>query len=399
MNIHIIKNAEGLKGKMLKNGCIMQIHDEVSDFDGIKLRKMFFYDLKKNENIELRPDIKKYNIVDIEDVKFDSKYVYFSGIKTVKGKTDIIKISVYRYDYMESHTTDIIYEFEESLEKYNNYMRTKIFVVNENYLIVQNEFLRANLTEDYEGYFDFELFMYDIKNKVQYKIFDEQLNQCGIMTFIPVTTNVCIIKTGYSLLEDNRYKTLKKEEAVLESVSFVNIGQMVSDILIGQQKVVMDTIDSVYYTSTIPYLKVDGKYICYSKVKIDGKVEEEIVFYNYATKDSLMCINNNVDDEMNPAYTCIMCDRPYIVMKNTKGYEFIDIADPKKIISLEMDCNIEYAAGNIVAASGQVRGLFGKKRDNVFVFSFPSMQMLHREKGRYEGLAVSNDGIIHIMTR
>ena len=54
MNIHIIKNAEGLKGIMLKNGCIMQIHDEASDFDGIKLRKIFFYDLKKNESVELR---------------------------------------------------------------------------------------------------------------------------------------------------------------------------------------------------------------------------------------------------------------------------------------------------------------------------------------------------------
>lgn len=399
MNIHIIKNAEGLKGKMLKNGCMMQIHEEVSDFEGIMLRKMFFYDLNKNVNIELRPDIKKYNIVDIEDIKFDSNYVYFAGITPVKDKTDIIKISVYRYDYMEGHTTDIIYEFEESLEKYNNYMRTKIFVVNENYLFVQNEFLRANLTEDYEGYFDFELFMYDTKNRVQYKIYDEQLNQCGIMTFIPVTTNVCIMKTGFSLLEDNRYKILKKEEAVLESVSFVNIGQMVSDILIGQQKVVMDTIDSVYYTSTIPYLKTDGKYICYSKVKIDGKVEEEIVFYNYRLKESLMCINNNVDDEMNLAHTCIMRDRPYILMKNTKGYEFIDVAEPKKIVCLDMDCNIEYASGSIVAASGQVKGLFGKKRDIVYAFSFPSMKMLHREKGKYEGLAVSDDGIVHIMTR
>ena len=49
-------------------------------------------------------------------------------MKPVKGKDDIIKISVYRYDYMEDHTTDIIYEFEESLEKYNNYMRNEVII-------------------------------------------------------------------------------------------------------------------------------------------------------------------------------------------------------------------------------------------------------------------------------
>ena len=33
----------------------------------------------------------------------------------------------------------------------------KIFVVNEDFVLIQNEYLRANLTEDFEGYFDFDL--------------------------------------------------------------------------------------------------------------------------------------------------------------------------------------------------------------------------------------------------
>ena len=393
MNINIINNAEGLNGKMLKNGCLLKIHEESSEFEGINLVKMTFYDLKKNARVELRPDIKKCNIIKIDDIQYNSNYIYFAGMIPVKDKCDIVKITIYRYDYVGSKLTDIVYEFEENLENYNNYMRTRMFIVNENYMFIQNEYLRANFTEEYEGYLDFELSMYDIKNDTTYKIHDEQLAQCGIMSFIPISANTCILKTGFSLDEDNRYKVLKKEEAVLESISFVNIGQMVSDILSGKHEVVLDTIDSVYYNATIPYLKTDGKYICYSKVKFDDKFEEEIVFYDYKTKKSLMCINNNIDEHLKLARTCIMCDKPHIILKNTKGYEFVNVSNPDNNVILDMDGDVEYASEHIVVASGKYKGFLGKKRDVVCAFSFPSLKLLHREKGRFEGVVIADERI------
>lgn len=395
MNINIIKNAKGLNDAILKNGCMLQTIQEESEYENISRQHIFLYNPADNDSVEIEPGIKKYNLIEINDIQYDSQYVYFTGISSDKNEENLI--SVYRYDY-EKNSCVAIYEFNESLEKYSNYMRTRLFIVNEYYLFVQNEFLRANLTEDYEGYFDFELFMYNIKEEKKYKIYDEKLNQCGIMEFVPVTSNVCIIKTGFSLIPDNRYKILKKDEAVLESVSFVNIGQMVSDILIGQQNVIMDTIENVYYDSTIPYVQVHGNYICYSKVKLEEKFEEEIVFYNYAKKDSLMCINSKLDESMKLAKACVINERPYIIIEGIRGYEFIDIVEPENIVNLDKGYIIKNIEGSIIIATSQTKGLFGKQKNYIYAFKFPSMRMLHREKGQYEACVMSADGVLNIIT-
>ena len=62
------------------------------------------------------------------------------------------------------------------------------------------------------------------------------------------------------MLEDNRYNELEEDEASLETVSLVNIGQMISDLIISQERIVHTTLDQAYYKTTIPYLKKIGNY-------------------------------------------------------------------------------------------------------------------------------------------
>ena len=397
MNIHIVKNSEGVKGRALKNGCILQVTESDSEYDNIKLVRYFLYNLEKNESVEIEPALKKYNLILIKDIKFQSEYVYFTNIQNSTGSVGAAHISLYRYN-INTMESKIVYEYEEQLDKYDNYMRTRIFAVNEYYLFIQNEYLRANLTEDYADYFDYELSMYSINEDKVYKVNDENLKAYGIIDFEPVTSNICVLKSGFSLLEDDRYKILKKNEVAMESVSFVNIGQMVSDILLGQPNVVMDTIENVYYTATIPYVKVENGYVIYSKVKLESNIEEEIIFYNFAKKDAIMCINGSMGEKTEIARTCIMNNKPYIILEKPKGYELIDVMEQKNTTILESDYKIEYIKNNIVIASLKGKSFMGKEKSYITVYKLPSMKMLHREKGSFLACEILEGDRLYIMT-
>ncbi len=397
MNIHIVKNSLGVQGRVLNNGFVLQQLESDSQYENIKQVRYFLYNLEKNESVEIEPTIKKYNLITVKDIKFNSNYVYFTNISQIKENADLIKICLYRYDINENKSV-AVYEFEEELEKYNDYMRTRIFAVNKYYLFIQNEFLRANLTEEYVDYFEYELYMYSVNERKKYKINDENLNRYGIIDFEPITSNICVLKSGFSLLKDNRYKILKKNEAAMESVSFVNIGQMVSDILLGQTNVVMDTIENVYYTATIPYVKVENGYIIYSKIKLEDNLEEEIVFYNFAKKEAIMCINGSMGDEHETAITCVMGGKPYLILEKAKGYELIDIHEQKNTIILDSDNSIQYIKDNVIVVSVSVKGLFGKEKTYVMVYKLPSMKLLHREKGKFATCAMLDNEQLYIMT-
>ena len=395
MNIHIIENTDVINIKSLANGCIVQMREHDSKFEGIKIQQLFVHNPENGVNMEIEPDIIKYNFIKINDTKLNSNYIYFTGITSKEQSGRFFTIKVYRHD-IENAKTSVIYEFEEDIEKYSKYMRTKIFAINNHYLFIQNEYLRSNLTEEYDGYFDFEQWLFSVNDQKKYKIYDEYISSSGIMSLMPVSEKVCLIKTGYSLFKDNRYKILKKHEAVRESIGFLNIAQMVSDIIEEKKHIVMDTIESVFYSSTIPYVKVHGEYICYSKIKLGEKLEEEVVFYNYSSKKSLMCINNDVNRNMQLASVCILKKQPHIIIKKPGCHEFVNVSDPKKKIVLDDKYKIECIEEKYIIASIVKRKWFIKKQSQIFVFEYPSMQILHRESGRFRCCTLTTHGTICI---
>ena len=380
MNIRIIKNTIESTDVFVKNGYMIQVQTEDSGYGDIKSVKYILYDSKKNESTEIEPSILKYNLIDIRDIKYGSDYVYFCGIKKDDGEKH--KIIIYRY-CISTKECAVAYTFSEKLDKYNEYMKTTIYAINEYYLIVQNAFLRANLTEEYADYFDFEQYLYSVNEDKKYKITDERLARYGIMKFKPISSNMCVLKIGYDLLKDERYTILKKNEVSKESISIVNIGQFVSDILIGQQDIVVNTIDSVFYTATIPYVKVSGEYIIYSKLKLDNCFEEEIVFYNYTTKDATICINSVQESDITLTKTCIIDGTPYVIHESEKGYEFIDVKGKKNAFYLNPSDNIRNIIDNLIVVSGSDKGLFGKKKPYVAVYKTPNAKIIHKEKGSY----------------
>lgn len=393
-SLRIVKNAEGVNGVVLSNQCVLLIEETEEKFEDYTYQKYFMYNLETNTKVELAPNIPKLNIVKIKDINRFSEFVYFSNFHLDEEN---IEIRIFRYSIKEKNCKNI-YTITDKFEKYKNYKKTRIYVLNEYYLLIQNEILRRNLTESYEGYLDFELSMYNILQQETIKIVDENLNSNGIADIKLISGNVCVLKTGYSLLKEDRYRLLEKEEVSVESISFVNLGQLVSDIIISKTNIVMNTIDQAFYTDTIPYFKVKGDYLIYSKYNFEQK-EETVVYYNYTEKKKYVCINKSESEEIKLANTIIFNKRPYIMVDTAQGIEFYNILDKKTDFIFNNHGKFEYAVNDTIIGSSIKKGLFGKNREYISVYKYPGLSLVHSEKGKFIGCITDGFGKTYILTK
>lgn len=393
-SLRIVKNAEGVNGVVLSNQCVLLIEETEEKLENYTYQKYFMYNLENNTKIELAPNIPKLNIVKIKDINRFSEFVYFSNFHLDEEN---IEIRIFRYSIKEKNCKNI-YTITDKFEKYKNNQQTRVYVLNEYYLLIQNEILRKNLTESYEGYLDFELSMYNILQQETIKIVDENLNSNGIADIKLISGNVCVLKTGYSLLKEDRYRLLEKEEVSVESISFVNLGQLVSDIIISKTNIVMNTIDQAFYTDTIPYFKVKGDYLIYSKYNFEQK-EETVVYYNYTEKKKYVCINKSESEEIKLANTIIFNKKPYIMVDTAQGIEFYNILDKKTDFIFNNHGKFEYAVNDTIIGSSIKKGLFGKNREYISVYKYPGLSLVHSEKGKFIGCITDGFGKTYILTK
>ena len=384
-SLRIVKNAEGVKGKVLSNQCVLIKEETAELYNGYNVLKYYMYNLDKNIKTEVAPTVAKHNIIEIIDINTHSKYIYFSNFNTDGNN---IEIRIHRYS-IEEKTCKCIHTITDEMCKYDRFMRTKIFVLNEFYMLIQNEFLRSNFTDSYEDYLDFELFMFNILQNETIKVIDENLCANGIDDIKLISENICVLKSGFSLIKDERYKKLEKEEMSVESVSFVNLGQLVSDIIISKSNIVMNTIEQTFFNSTIPYIDVVDDYLIYSKYDFVHNTEN-VVFYNYSTKDSRMCINKNDNvEEIVLGKPIIFNKKPYMIVETSNGVEFYNIIEKEVDFIFKGEGKFECAINDMIISSTQKKGFFGKK--NILnMYKYPGPTLVHMEKGIFSGYI--NDG-------
>lgn len=392
MKIRIVKNSKNIGDKILFNNTVLRIDKEPAEIDGISKCRYFLYNIEKNKEEEILTQYAKYDLLDIKVILDADEYIYFLNIDDINATKPVFNIV--KYDLVKEECSSV-YSFESDIEQYLNCMRTKVFVVNNDFILIQNEFLRANLTEAFAGYFDFELSLYSVPENKLYKVIDENLSNNGIDDIISLDDNVCAIKTGFSLLDEERYNKLSKEEVSVEGVSIVNILQLVSDMRIMKQTIVIDAIDQTYYDATIPYIEKNGDFLIYSKVNFERR-EEEIIFYNYHTKESIRCINTNISSRNDLGNHMIINNVPYIMHIKSNGIELYNIEKNKSDVKLDEDVIVESVSNDFIIVSKKKKGLFGLK-NYIIVYKYPLMDMVHKEKGVYKGCLSSNSDEIFIL--
>lgn len=380
MNIKIVKNVKGFEGYHIKDDLLVEIEHIPSELDNLDKLKLYLLNLSTSEKIEIASEYDVYSICTLKNISVNKDYIYFTTCTDVISTKSCINICKYSVDTQE---LQIIYSFEDDLSLYNISKEVKIFIINEFHILIQNAYLRHNLTETYGGFFDYELYLYSYNDDIKTIIIDENLVNNGIDDIISLNEKMCVIKTGFSLLTDRRYEILSQEEVSVEGISFVNTGQLVSDILLSQKNIVLDTIDQSFYTSTIPYCKKAGDFLVYSKVNNDTH-EEEITFYNYVTKSAKTCVNQNVLEVSSLAKTLVIKDIPYIMLLNDKGTSFYNLDTNEIDIQYDSDYKFDCNLGDIIIVSSSNTSLFGhKEKKYVSVYTYPKNDNLHTEKGEF----------------
>lgn len=395
MDIKILKNFENYKNTLLTDNLVLETLETDSEYSGIKQVKYMIFNIDENSRHEIMPQVDKYIFGIIKNVSVNSEFIYFFGYEELDD--DKIKINVYRYNYV-SEEREIVFSFEDDKILYPVAKRLKIFVINDIYLIIQHEYIKTNKAETYSGFFEFRSFLYNCKDEQCYSIVDENIAANGIMDMIPISENQCIMKTGYSLLEDERYDLLEKDEASVESISFVNMGQLISDILIMQTNITLDTIDQAYYDKTLPYIETQNDYLIYSRVDNIEK-SEEVIFYNYNTKEMINCINKNVTKFSDMANHCIIGGEPYICLTKSTGIEFINLKKAK--VEFRFDSELKYITVkiDIFVFSGETeKGLIRKQSSYVELYGYPQQNVLLHEKGEcFDCLSPNKENIYLFM--
>ena len=130
MDIKILKNADGLKGRIF-NGKIIEQSETESEYEGINLIHYYIYDILDGSSKEILPSIEKYNIGIVKDCSENTKYLYFANLFCNKDGNKTI--SIIRYDINEN-VTQSIYSYEDDFMEYPHNKRLRIFIINDLYI-------------------------------------------------------------------------------------------------------------------------------------------------------------------------------------------------------------------------------------------------------------------------
>lgn len=378
MDIKILKNCENYKNILIGNNLVLEMVETESEFAGIRKIRYIIFDTENNTRKEMLPYIDKHNLGIIKNVSVSSDYIYFFNCSKIKG--DKVHINLLRYNFI-TEQVESMFAFEDDITIYSVAKRMKVFVLNDFYLIVQHESLKTNKSETYSGFFEFRSFLYNYKEQQFYSIVDENITANGIDDMIPISESQCVMKTGFSLLEDDRYTELEKDEVSVEAVSFVNIGQLISDILIMQKNITIDSIEQAYYNKTIPYVEMKDGYLIYSVVDNIEK-SEEIIFYNLTTKETVNCINKNVFRCSDLARHFIIGGEPYICISKDKGTEFVNLKKAKLEFKFGSELKLESVINNVFILSGiSEKSLLRKAAPFFEVYGYPQQNVILHEKG------------------
>lgn len=391
MDIKILKNIDNYKNRLLKKDYVLETFYDENGHTGIPRVKYVVFDIQSNIRKEVLPDVEKYALGIIKIVSLNDEHIYFF---TIVGKKIILK----KFNYITEQCEDVLC-IEDDISMYPIAKRLKVFVLNESYVLVQHEYIRTNKEETCSGFFAFESFLYNYQENQLYPVMDENIVQNGISEIVEISENMCVMKTGYSLLEDERYKYLTREEVSVESISIVNVGQFISDIIISQTNITVDTIQQTFFTHTIPYIQVESGYLIYSTID-NIEHEEELFFYNLETKDIVNCINKNVDSEETLASHHIIGGEPYISLKKANVYEFINLKKAKVEFRFENDMELLNVNNDLFLFAGtKSKGIIRKETPVFEVYSYPGLNCIISEKGECTDLIWASEDDIYIFTK
>lgn len=340
------------------------------------------YNVKTNVKEEILPDIQKYYVADISFAEKNCPYLYFFCLNY--DRYPMGTFTLYRYHVDRQECTEI-YRFEDNLKSYASQKRLHLYVLSDNYLIFQTEYLTEIATGNdgntsYSGFFRFSLSLYDISTGAAYPVKENMLARYGISQMIPVVSNVCALHVGYSLMGAPAMDYIRGEQAPYEQVWLVTISQLISDLLLDVPDCTKEVIDQAHDTHTLSDVKKMGQYLNY--VRFDrNRHLSEIIFYQYITKEVLVLVDNHNYRE-HSVRCCVLQQRPYIARYTAKHLELMDIKNGTVSLRLSKDSEIIDILYDYIVLKLPGKGLLSGGQHVYEIYQYPSLQRFYRVKAK-----------------
>ena len=370
MDIQVIQNCRYLPVSLEESSVVLEIQKSKSEYRFSYIR-YYLYDLTKNSRQELLPKLRKIDLCPIRLAQGKSKFLYFTALSAEVP-------FLYRYDKERQVLEQLTMLPPELLE--DPYVRMKIFVLNDDNILLQKEFAKANLSQTYDAFCLFELNLYHVKEQKSYPVVDANLTSNGIEDMVPYNDTSCILKTGYNLLEDDRYHKLEKVQTSVEGICVVNIKQLISDIRVSQTNIFYEFLEQAFYTTTIPYVKREPGYLIYSVLNNETH-EETVTFYSLEDKSSINCVNKNVKSMEQLAVTHIISGLPVVCMKKESGTILINLKQPKANLELKPQEELIAVSGDLFVAREWQKHFLRKKPSALYrCYQYPKGQIVYSHK-------------------
>ena len=336
----------------------------------------YLYNVNNDVKEELLPEFDKYMAASFFTGEKQSNEIFFFHIEYSAFPNATFYI--FSYDYKHQLCKEV-YRFEDNLKLYESDKKIDLFILNSNYFILQFRNIKSKGNSKVKQYVRFESFLYDRSNRMIFEINDNRIKTSGIYQMLPVSNNVCAVRLGYNLIDDNRYKSMTKSDAVTETIGLFSISQLISDILLKLPTFSMEVVDEVFWNKTFSSIKVCGKYVIFSRISMENK-SQEIFFYQYVSKETLMLLNKNPYSPES-LMACVLQKNPYIVKERRKYIEFYNINRNNVEVKLPSGTKILDIQNDILFLASKKKGLFAKDKDEQLeICQFEGMKILHREK-------------------
>ncbi len=394
MAIHIIENENDAIYKHMSKDRILEIAEDQGKIGGLKVYRYALLHQDNNIREDIMPKIDKYDLIEVTSCLPAENNIYFTGITEHTGGKAFI--TLYQYD-VETKQLKNFYAYEDTLSLYPKQKKVKVFILDEDYIIVQNSYLRHNMADNYEGYFDVELSLYNVKVNNTVPITDPNLS-LGIECMIPVSKNTCVIKTGFSVFPDEIYKKIDKTESVMEILGLVNVKQLITDILLKQRNVYIDVIDRMQYDKTIPKLKVRKGQLIYSRVS-PVEAKEEVVFFNIGTGKTYVCVKNRVTSMSKLAKAYILMGEPHVLVSKQGETYLYNVATNAITLRLNKGISLKTIKDNYVILEKEKSSILGYPIYTTEVYEYPGEQLVLKEKAEYSDLCVTKDNDIYLFVK
>ncbi|NLD47961.1 MAG: hypothetical protein GX660_12325, partial [Clostridiaceae bacterium] len=157
MKIKFIKNKdeEYCNMKVLNDNEILLTSNKESKYDNILAEKYYKFNLKFKSYEEILPEIEKLDVIVIEDISGIKNLIYFCTCTDLGNGKQII--SFLSYD-VEAKITKEIFEIEDTISLYPFEKTITTYVLDENYLLIQEGYLKSNLAGNFSAILDFKLY-------------------------------------------------------------------------------------------------------------------------------------------------------------------------------------------------------------------------------------------------